>query len=230
LKFVLGNVAMRRVMALDLLEALNQGARGATFFFFANLALSLPRYSNTLLLAYFLSGVLCLPLWIALARRIGKHQALSTAYIYGLCTAPLIYFIPAGNFAFALAALAISGVSYGAPAFLIRAMMADVADADAVENNAERAGLMYSFLSLTSKFGLGWSVFIAFAILNAVGFDPKMVRPPALVLDHLRLVYVLVPAALAFTCLLLALRYPIDEREQRRLRDEIEQRTIALQV
>lgn len=230
LKFVLGNRAMRRVMALDLLESLNQGARGATFFFFANLALSLPRYSNTLLLTYFLAGVVCLPLWIALARRIGKHRALSVAYVYSLCAAPLIYFIPAGNFGFALAALAISGVSYGAPSFLIRAMMADVADADAVENNTERAGLMYSFLSLTSKFGLGWSVFIAFAILNAFGFDPKMVHPPLLVLDHLRLVYVLVPAALAFVCLLLALRYPIDEREQRRLRDEIEQRTTALKV
>ncbi len=224
LKFVLGNRAMLRVMALDLLESLNQGARGATFFFFANLALSLPRYSNTLLLAYFLTGVVCLPLWIALARRMGKHQALSAAYVYGLCAAPLIYFIPAGNFGFALAALALSGVSYGAPAFLIRAMMADVADADSVANNAERAGLMYSFLSLTSKFGFGWAVFIAFAILGALGFDPKMVHPPAVVLDHLRLAYVLTPAALALACLLLALRYPIGEREQRRLRDEIEQR------
>jgi GPH family glycoside/pentoside/hexuronide:cation symporter len=230
LKFVLGNRAMRRVMALDLLESLNQGARGATFFFFANLALSLPRYSNTLLLTYFLAGVVCLPLWIALARRIGKHQALSVAYVYSLVTAPLIYFIPAGNFAFALGALAIAGVSYGAPSFLLRAMMADVADADAVENNTERAGLMYSFLSLTSKFGLGWSVFIAFAILNAFSFDPKMAHPPALVLDHLRLVYVAVPSILAFVCLLIAVRYPIDEREQRRLRDEIEQRAIALKV
>ena len=230
LKFVLGNRAMRRLMIVDLLEALNQGARGATFFFFANLALSLPRYSNTLLLSYFLSGVICLPIWIALARRIGKHQALSVAYVYGLVTAPIVYLIPAGNFGLALAALALAGVSYGAPAFLIRAMMADVADADAVQNNAERAGLMYSFLSLTSKFGLGWSVFIAFAILGALGFDPKMVHPPALVLDHLRLVYVLVPAALAFIGLLLVLRYPIDEHEQRRLRDEIEQRTGQVRV
>jgi Na+/melibiose symporter-like transporter len=230
LKFVLGNRAMRRLMVVDLLEALNQGARGATFFFFANLALSLPRYSNTLLLSYFLSGVICLPLWIALARRIGKHQALSVAYVYALVTAPLVYLIPAGNFAFALTALALAGVSYGAPAFLIRAMMADVADADAVQNNAERAGLMYSFLSLTSKFGLGWSVFIAFAILGAFGFDPKMVHPPALVLDHLRLVYVLVPATLGFIGLLLVARYPIDEREQRRLRDEIEQRTGQVRV
>ncbi|HEY4114363.1 MAG TPA: MFS transporter [Rhizomicrobium sp.] len=225
LKFVLGNRAMRRVMALDLLESLNQGARGATFFFFVNLALALPHYSNTLLLTYFLSGVVCVPLWIALARRIGKHRALSAAYVYGLLVAPLVYLIPAGNFALALTALALSGVSYGAPAFLIRAMMADVADADTVENNAERAGLMYSFLSLTSKFGLGWSVFIAFGILGLLGFDPKVAHPPAVVLDHLRLAYVLVPVFLSVACLLLALGYPIGEREQRRMRDEIEQRT-----
>jgi Na+/melibiose symporter-like transporter len=71
---------------------------------------------------------------------------------------------------------------------------------------------------------LGWAVFIAFAILGALGFDPKMLHPPAVVLDHLRLAYVLIPAALSSVCLLLALRYPIGEREQRRLRDEIEER------
>jgi GPH family glycoside/pentoside/hexuronide:cation symporter len=224
LKFVLGNRAMRRVMALDLVESLNQGARGATFFFFAGIALALPRYANTLLLTYFLSGVICVPLWIALSRQIGKHRALIAAYVFAIATAPLLYLSPAGNFWFAFAAFAIVGVSYGAPAFLIRAMMADVSDADAVENNAERAGLMYSFLTLTSKFGLGWAVFIAFGILGLVGFDPRVAHPAAAVVEHLRLAYVLVAVTLSLACLVIALGYPIDEREQRRLRDEIEQR------
>jgi len=218
------NRAMRRVIAVDLFEALNQGARGATFFFFANLALNLQKYANTLLLVYFVMGVACIPVWIALSRRMGKHRALITAYVYSFAVAPLLLIAPAGNFGFALVVLALSGVSYGAPAFLIRSMMADVADADAVENNAERAGLIYSFLALTSKFGLGWSVFIVFGILALLDFDPKMVHPAQAVVENLRLVYVLVPVALAFVCLLLVLGYPIDEREQLRLREEIDYR------
>jgi len=224
LKFIVKNRAMRRVMAVDFFEALNQGARGATFFFFANLALSLQKYANTLLLVYFVMGVACIPLWIVLSRRIGKHRALIAAYVYGFAVAPLLLLAPAGNFGFAVLVIALSGVSYGAPAFLIRSMMADVADADAVENNAERAGLMYSFLALTSKLGLGWSVFIAFGTLALLGFDPKMAHPAPAVLENLRLVYVLVPVVLAFVCLLFVVGYPIDEREQRRLREEIEYR------
>src|ERR1041385_1437188 len=224
LKFLVKNRAMRRVIAVDFFEALNQGARGATFFFFANLALSLQKYANTLLLVYFVMGVACIPLWIVLSRRIGKHRALIAAYVYGFAVAPLLLLAPAGNFGFAVLVIALSGVSYGAPAFLIRSMMADVADADAVENNAERAGLMYSFLALTSKLGLGWSVFIAFGILALLGFDPKMVHPAQAVVENLRLVYVLVPVVLAFVCLLFVVGYPIDEREQRRLREEIEYR------
>ena len=230
LKFVLGNRAMRRVMALDLLESLNQGSRGATFFFFAGIALMLPHYANTLLLTYFLSGVVCVPFWIAVSRRIGKHRTMIASYAYAIATAPVIFLAPAGNFWFAFAAFIVVGASYGAPAFLIRSMMADVADADAVENNAERAGLMYSFLTLTSKFGLGWAVFIAFGILGLLGFDPKVAHPAAIVVDHLRLAYVLVPVTLSLFCLLIALGYPIDEREQRRLRDEIEQRTLSMNV
>ncbi len=224
LKFIVRNRAMRRVMAVDLVESLNQGARGATFFFFANFALSLHKYANTLLLVYFVMGVVCIPAWIALSRRIGKHRALIAAYVYGFCTAPLLFLAPAGNLGFALLAIALAGASYGAPAFLIRSMMADVADADAVENNAERAGLMYSFLALTSKFGLGWSVFIAFGILALLGFDPKMAHPAPAVVENLRAVYVFVPVALSFISLMLVVGYPIDEREQRRLREEIDLR------
>src|SRR5437762_2342948 len=101
LKFIVKNRAMRRVIAVDFFEALNQGARGATFFFFASLALSLHRYANTLLLVYFVMGVACIPIWIALSRRIGKHRTLIAAYVYSFCMAPLLFFAPAGNFGFA---------------------------------------------------------------------------------------------------------------------------------
>src|SRR5206468_10162509 len=157
----------------------------------------------------FVVGVACIPIWIALSRRIGKHRALVVAYVYSFAVAPALLLAPAGNFAVAVLVIALSGVSYGAPAFLIRSMMADVADADAVENNTERAGLMYSFLALTSKLGLGWSVFIAFGILALLGFDPKMAHPAVGVVENLRLVYVLVPVALEFVCLLLVDGYTI---------------------
>jgi Na+/melibiose symporter-like transporter len=224
LKFMLRNRAMLSVMTVDFLESVNQGARGATFFFFARIAIGLPEAANSILLLYFLVGVACIPLWMALSRRIGKHKALIASFAYGLCVSPLMLIIPTGNVLFAAVVLVLTGVPYGAPAFLIRAMMADVADADTAENNTERAGLMYSFLSLTSKFGIGLSVFVTFSALALIGFDPKASHFAPDLPMHLRIVYVAIPVFFNVISLLAVLGYPLNERKQRALRDEIERR------
>jgi GPH family glycoside/pentoside/hexuronide:cation symporter len=222
LRFLVRNRAMLQVMGIDFTESLNQGARGAIFFFFASVALGLPKAANTILLVYFVAGVVCIPAWMALSRRIGKHRALIASYIYGFCLAPLMFFIPVGNFVVAVIIIALTGANYGAPAFLLRAMMADVADADAVENKAERAGLMYSFLSLTSKFGIGLSVLVTFFALSLIGFDPKSPNFAPDLPMRLRIVYVAIPLVIGLVSLLMTLGYPIDEKKQRALRDEIE--------
>jgi len=224
LKFMLRNRAMLTVMAVDFLESVNQGARGATFFFFATVAIGLPKTANSILLLYFLVGVACIPIWMAVSRRIGKHKTMIAAFAYGICAAPLLLIIPYGNVWVAGAVLVLTGVPYGAPAFLIRSMMADVSDADTAENNAERAGLMYSFLSLTSKFGIGLSVFVTFLALSLIGFDPKASHIAPDLPMHLRLVYVAIPLVFNVLCLAAVLGYPIDEIKQRALREEIERR------
>jgi Na+/melibiose symporter-like transporter len=226
IRFLLKNKAMRRILAVDFLESLNQGARGAMFLYFASLALALPKFGGTLLLCYFLTGVIFMPLWIALSKRIGKHRTLIVSYVYGIAMGLLWFFIPAGNAPVAFAIVALTGVAYGAPAFLIRAMMADVADADTHENGAERAGVMYSFLSLTSKFGIGWSVALAFGTLAWLGFDPK-IHNTAAAIDHLRLFNIAMPLVLAAISLVTMLGYPLDEAEQKRLRSDIDARRAA---
>jgi GPH family glycoside/pentoside/hexuronide:cation symporter len=223
LRFLLGDSAIRRVMAVDLIESTNQGARGAMFFYFVRLGLAEPKWASSLLLIYFVSGIVFIPGWIALSRRVGKHRALAVCYVYGICTAPLLFLIPPGNLPIAAGVFILTGVSYGAPAFLLRSMMADIADADTVENGAERAGLMYSFLSLTSKFGIGAAVGITFPILAVMGFNPQHVNAPAAI-EHMRLFYILLPILFAGISLSLMLGYPLDEVRQRALRDRIEKR------
>jgi glycoside/pentoside/hexuronide:cation symporter, GPH family len=227
LRFLLKDRAIRRVMAVDLIESTSQGARGAMFFFFTQMALGISiGVGSLLLLIYFLSGVAFIPAWIALSRRIGKHRAMIACYIFTFATAPLLFFIPAGHPLVAILIFVITGVNYGAPAFLLRSMMADIADADTADNNAERAGLMYSFLSLTSKFGIGGSVGIAFTILAWMGFDPQHVNTPAAI-EHMRLFYIGLPVLFGVLNLSVMLGYPLDEMHQRRLRAEIDRRRAA---
>jgi Na+/melibiose symporter-like transporter len=176
-----------------------------------------------LLLCYFLSGIIFMPAWIALSKRLGKHRALIVSYVYAIGMGLLWFLYPIGNVPRAFAVVLLTGLSYGAPAFLIRAMMADVVDADTHENGAERAGVMYSFLSLTSKFGIGLSVGLAFGTLAWLGFDPKIHNTVAAI-DHLRVFNICLPLVLAAISLVTMLGYPLDEAEQTRLRSDIERR------
>lgn len=223
MRFLLKNSAVRRVVLVDLIESTNQGARGAMFLYFVSIGLALPKFGGTLLLVYFFSGVICAPLWIALSRRIGKSRTLIASYVYGIATGLLLFAIPLGSKPAAMAIVALTGAAYAAPAFLIRAMMADVADADAYETGAERAGLLYAFLSMTTKLGIGWSVVIAFGLLSLLGFDPKIHDAPGAI-ENLRLVYILLPIGLAVLSLVTMLGYPLNEARQRELRAEIERR------
>jgi Na+/melibiose symporter-like transporter len=222
LKFLLKDRAVRRVMAVDLIESTNQGARGAMFFFFVRLALDQPKWAGSLLLIYFVAGIVFIPVWIALSKRIGKHRALIVCYVYAIVMAPTLFFVPHGNLPVAILIFVLTGVSYGAPAFLLRSMMADIADADTAENGAERAGLMYSFLSLTSKFGIGWAVGITFPLLALMGFNPQHVNAPDAI-EHMRLFYIALPIVFGAISLAVMLGYPLDEARQQRLRSEIEQ-------
>ena len=223
LKFLLRNRAFRCVIGVDLIASTSAGAIGAMFFFFARFALGLPEWAGTLLLVYFVSGCIFIPFWIRLSRRIGKHRALMASFAYTVVVMPLYLLIPPGHFWAALPVFALSGVNYGAPTFLLRSMMADIADADTAENGAERAGLMYSFLSLTDKFGLGWAVGIAFMLLAWLGFDPKTVNPPEAI-AHMRAFYISLPIVFGIANFFILRAYPLDEERQRALRLEVERR------
>ncbi|MDE2074876.1 MAG: MFS transporter [Alphaproteobacteria bacterium] len=226
LRFLARNRAFRRVIAVDLVASTSAGAVGAMFFFFARFALGLPHWAGTLLLTYFVSGCLFIPFWIALSRRIGKHRALMASFAFTVATMPLYLLIPRGDLFAALPVFVLSGMNYGAPQFLLRSMMADIADADTAENGAERAGLMYSFLALTEKFGFGWSVGIAFVLLAWLGFDPKTANPPEAI-AHMRAFYIALPCVLCFVNFFILRGYPLDEARQRALRLEVERRRAA---
>lgn len=226
LKFLFKDGALRRVILVDLIASTSGGAIGAMFFFFARFALELPKLAGTLLLAYFVSGFLFIPLWIWLAGRIGKHRAMMASFAYSIVTTPLLFLIPKGDFAFALPVFVVVGLNYGAPSFLLRAMMADIADVDAAENNAERAGIMYSLLALTNKFGMGWAVGITFVMLAWLGFDPKTTNT-ADAIENMRVFYIALPVILSVLAGVVMLGYPLDEMRQRSLRAEVEKRRAA---
>ncbi|MEX0838077.1 MAG: MFS transporter [Parvibaculum sp.] len=211
------------VLAADLIGGVSGGLVASMFLFLAEDALKLGQFSSLMLLGYFLSGVGFIPLMLWISRRLGKHKTASWSALFNAVTIPLILIIPPGQPLIALGAWVLLGVNMAAGPFLFRSIMADVADHDAVITHQQRTGLFYSMLTSTSKFGAAIAIFMAYTLLDSIGFKAGAENTPE-VLDSLRAVYVWPATIISAAVAAILWFYPIDEKRQEANRAILEKR------
>jgi Na+/melibiose symporter-like transporter len=221
LRALMENKSLRFVLVPDFLIGVGYGVTGGLFLFLFRHYLGFTASSELLLLVYFLSGLIGIPFWTWLGRRVGKHRALQWGCIHAGFALAATVLIPKGDFAIGLAFLVFAGFSQSAGTMLVRAMMADVVDEDTVKTGGQRSGLFFGLMLTTSKVGLAVGP-LAYAVLDVFGFDAALGAnntPTAM------LALVLLFTGLPFTLNMLAAwwvrDYPLDEHRQRALRDEI---------
>lgn len=162
--------AVRQLLACDLLLGLAPGVTGALLFFYFKAVKGFTESQCQLfMICYFVAGLIGSPFWGWLATRVGKHRALQAASAVYAALYAGVGLLPAGNFPLAAAGLFAAGLPYAAGLLLCRAMMADIGDEVRLETGVDRMGLLFSFLSLSTKLGyalsgaclllLGWAGF-----------------------------------------------------------------------
>jgi GPH family glycoside/pentoside/hexuronide:cation symporter len=176
---LLADRRMVRLLSVDLLLAIAPGLTGALFVFFFTAARGLsPAVASGILLFYFLAGLAAAPAWIRLARRWGKHRATALAAAWFGVSLLGVLVVPPEPLWVPAAAMAIAGIPFAAPAFLLRAMMADLVDAQALDRaesgrpETETTGLAYAILTATAKLGYAIPVAFTYPVLGLLGFDP----------------------------------------------------------
>lgn len=209
---------VRRVLLADLFASLAPGMTGALFLFFFEAARGYsPAIASTLLLFYFAAGLLAAPLWVIIARRYSKHRALIWSLVAYCLLQTAIILIPAHNFTIAAIGMVFAGIPAVAPAFLLRAMLADVSDAETLRTGTEKTGLFYAALTAVQKLGYAIPVGFSYAILGVIGFVPKLgaANSPAAV-NGLILLFVVPPVVMALIAAAIVRRWPIDAAAQTR--------------
>lgn len=208
------NRLVRRLLAIDVFAGLAPGTTGAMFIFYFEhrLGFSAPQ-ASLLLLFYFVAGFAAAPLWVALARRLGKHRAMAVAMFTYCVLHAALALLPAGGFNEAIVGMLLAGIPYTALYFFPRAMLADVGDVDRLKTGLDRNGLLQAVLTTTSKIAHAAPVAIIYPILAAIHFDPKpgAANTPDAVLG-MTLLFVLVPVALVLAAGWLVARWPHDEK------------------
>ncbi len=162
--------AFRTLLLSDIIISFSMGVTGGSFIFYLSTIKNYDSQSSALLLIYFVVGLICTPIWTFISNKYGKHWAFFTACIYTIAVQLFLYIMPSGNFPVAIAIMAIAGIVYAAPILLLRSMVGDAADEDKLNTGKDRIGLLFAFMTLTSKAGYALSIGISFMILDALGF------------------------------------------------------------
>jgi len=172
------------------------------------------------LLFYFLSGLICLPLWLYFAKRFGKLNTWLASFAPGIVGGFSLFLLGPGDNLGCLALICLSGSSFGAGLFLPPAIQADVVDYDELYTGKRREAQYLAFWGLVPKFIIIPSSSIPLAVLASLGYRPNVAQTPE-VLFALRAIFALTPASFSVLAYFVARRFPIDEKVHRAILEGI---------
>jgi GPH family glycoside/pentoside/hexuronide:cation symporter len=166
------------------------------------------------LAAYFLSGLVCLPLWLALAKRVGKLNAWLTSFVMGITGGLALFLLGPGDNLACLIVISWAGSCFGAGLFLPPAIQADVIDYDELHTGKRREAQYLALWGLVPKFIVIPSASLPLALLAWLGYQPNEPQSPE-VLMAIRAVFALTPSAFSIAAFFIAWRFPISETVHR---------------
>jgi Na+/melibiose symporter-like transporter len=178
--------SLGRLQLAFLLNSLANALPATLFLFFVQLVLEEDAMTGPLLLLYFVSGIIGLPFWTRLSKKIGKRRSWQASML--LASAAFVYvpFLDSGDLvAFGIISF-ISGLSLGADMALPASIQADIVQ-KVQGHTTVYAGIFFGIWAMLTKLALALAVGIGFVILGFVGFEPE--RPTDLSLITLSILY-----------------------------------------
>ena len=161
---------------------------------------------------YFGSGFLFLPLWMLLARKLGKKNAWLISFVPGITGSIGIFaLLGKGDLMMTAAILTWTGAAFSAGMLLGPSIQADVIDYDELYTGRRREAQYNGLWSVMTKFTVIPSMALPLAILAAYGYQPNIVQTEQ-VQDVIRTIFGLAPALTAVVALVIATRFPINQK------------------
>jgi GPH family glycoside/pentoside/hexuronide:cation symporter len=186
-------------------------------------------HAEFFLLLYFVAGIVFLPGWVRLSRKLGKKttwivsMALNTLAFMG------VFFLGSGDAVLYGVLVFFSGIGFGATIAIPSAMQADVIDYDEFMTGERREGLYIGLWSVTKKLAAALGVGIALSVLGGAGYRAN-VEQTASVQTALRVLYALVPSLCNGVAIVIAMAYPINRKAHEAILGAVEARKAGRSV
>jgi Na+/melibiose symporter-like transporter len=162
---------------------------------------------------------------IRLAVRFGKSQAIlvaATVYSLALCG---LFVLDRGDVAGGYLLMVVCGLASYGFFVLLNAIAGDVGDAIQARRGTDQMGLVYALKSMAEKLAHAAAISGAFLLLQWAGYTP--VSGPnntTVAIQHMRLIYVLVPIASVLAAAALFRGWRLDAKRHAEIRAEIDNR------
>jgi GPH family glycoside/pentoside/hexuronide:cation symporter len=217
---VMRNRAFRILLAVYVTGSITGAIPGLMMPYFTKYVLqpeNPDKWLGIFLFLYFGSGFLCLPLWIALARRVGKKVAWLVSFVPGTTGSLMIFFLLGpGDLVATAIVLVWAGSAFSAGMFLGPSMQADVIDYDELYTGRRREAQYNGLWSVMTKFTVIPSMAVPLAILAVYGYAPNVPQTET-VQTVIRTIFGVAPAVTSIVAFVIALRFPIDQRIHERI-------------
>jgi Na+/melibiose symporter-like transporter len=217
------NRPFARLLVAYVFDRLSMGVYFALFPFYIQYALGLLQAFLIVSVVVAVASLVCVPFWVAVARRLGKHRAYCLANVVTLCGYLLFYFAPAGEMLSLVVIYAVLGLGNAGTMVLPGSMTADAVDYDELRSGVQQAGAHMAFLVFVIKVGLAGGA-LGLAAASLLGFQQTVGVHTAESLQGLRLAVACLPAVLILPAIALMWNFPLDARRHRIIRRRLDRR------
>lgn len=163
------------------------------------------------LLAYLLSGLIALPIWLIVAHAAGKRAVWLAAGSIAVVGGAALFFAGPGDERLVLFIHMMVGLQSAVWLFVGGAMHADVVDYDELLTGKRREAQFAALWSIIPKFALIPGASIPLAVLGSMGYTPDAAAQSDDVVFTIKTLHALLPAALNAIGLGLMWWYPLSE-------------------
>ncbi len=221
---VLQNRAFCALWIAFLLQNLAIGAAATTLIYFVTQVMRVaPQLAGLFMAAGGVAAVVATPLWVLLARRIGKRRGYYAGLTIVAITAVPALFLTPGQSWLLIPILIAAGVGEAATQLFPNAMAPDTVEVDELSSGLRREGAIFGAWGFCRKLGMTGGAFLVSIGLSAIGFLPGAAAggQSQEALHGIRLIYAAVPIGLWLATMLAFSRYDLTEARFEAIKREI---------
>jgi GPH family glycoside/pentoside/hexuronide:cation symporter len=189
----------------------------------AQYVLNAPTMAPVFILAYMVWSLLLVPLWMPLARRVGKKNLWISSMVVTAFAFGCMFFLREGDDLILIGLASIAGAAGGCGGTINPSIKSDVIDYDEYRTGERKEGAYFAAWYFVSKSAYGMMLTITGFALSIVGFVPNVAQNETVILA-MRFLYGGVPFIFYLLGAYLLMRFAFNEDEHKDIVAELAKR------